>query len=60
MGGSEDIKEFYPFLTAEYAIENEIDDKPAYTRWVLHAVKKITRIILKVSQNIGLSPTKFP
>ena len=54
-----DIKECYPVQMAEYAIENRIDDKPAFTWWVPHVVGKRNRIISKVKSKYWVRTHKF-
>jgi hypothetical protein len=40
-----DLKESHPLETAEYAVNQGIDHKPAFNWWVSHALKKRDRII---------------
>ena len=35
-----DLKNLYPIELAEYAINNKIDDQPAFAWWVPHTFKK--------------------
>ena len=54
-----DIKECYPLQMAEYAIENGISEKPAFSWWVPHVVKKKNRIISKVKSKYWVRTHKF-
>ncbi len=40
-----DLKESHPFETAEYAVTQGIDNKPAFNWWVPHVLKKHDQII---------------
>jgi hypothetical protein len=43
-----DLKDSHPLETAEYAVTQGIDHKPAYNWWVPHVLKKCDRIISSV------------
>ena len=43
-----DVKDSYPIQLAEYAIQNHIDDEPAFAWWTSYVLKKKSRIISKV------------
>ena len=43
-----DIKDSYPVQLAEYAIENDLQHKPAFAWWVPYTIKKKGRIIAKI------------
>ncbi len=42
------LKELYPVETAEYAIQAQIHEEPAFAWWVPQVIKKCKSIILKV------------
>ena len=42
------VKECYPVQTAEYAVSNDVDSKPAFNWWVNHVLNKRDRIISKM------------
>ena len=54
-----DIKECYPLQIGDYAIANGIANKPAFSWWVPHVVKKRNRIIAKVKSKYWLRTHKF-
>jgi uridine kinase len=45
-----DIKEINPVEVAQYAIENDLQDKPVFVWWVPHVLKKWHRIISSVTK----------
>ena len=54
-----DIKECYPLQMADYAIENGISNKLAFSWWVPHVVKKRNRIISKLKSKYWVRTHKF-
>ena len=54
-----DIKECYSVQLAEYAIQNNIQNDPAYAWWVPHVIKKRERIISKVKSNYWTRRSKY-
>ena len=43
-----DIKDLYPVQLAEFAIQNKLQDEPAFAWWVKYTIKKKNRIIAKI------------
>ena len=43
-----EMKESYPLETADYAVEQELQDEPAFIWWVSHALRKRQRFLKKV------------
>ena len=43
------LKECYSLQTAEYAVNNDVDNKPAFNWWISHVLKKRDRIISRVT-----------
>jgi hypothetical protein len=54
-----DMKNSYLVQVADYAITNCIDDEPAFAWWVPTALKKPTRILLKVKAKYWQRTHKF-
>jgi hypothetical protein len=46
-----DVKDSYPVQSAECAVENALERKPAFRWWVAHVLKKRERIIKKVKSS---------
>jgi len=42
------VEDLYPVQLAEFAVENNVIDEPAFARWVPYTLKKKSRIINKV------------
>ena len=43
-----DVKDSYPVELAEFAVQNGIDDEPAFAWWTSYVLKKKSRIISKI------------
>ena len=54
-----DVKEASPTELAEYAINNHIDDEPAFAWWVPYTMKKMHRIINKVKTKYWRTTHKY-
>ena len=54
-----DVKESYLVQVAGYAHQRKLSDKPAFTWWVLHMLKKRESIIAKVKSKYWLRTHKF-
>ena len=54
-----DLKESYPVEVAEYAVNQGIDDEPAFGWWVKHVLKKRNRIISAVNKRYHKRTHKF-
>ena len=54
-----DMKDSYPMQVADYALANQIDDKPAFTWWVTDVFKKRQRILSKVTTKYWQRTHKF-
>ena len=54
-----DLKTANPLELAEYAVANNIDDKPAFNWWVRDAIKWCDRIISKVEAKYWQTTHKF-
>jgi len=54
-----DMKASHPIELAEYAINNKIDDQPAFKWWVPCTVKHTKRIMAKVKSKYWLTSHKF-
>ena len=59
MGSLKDLKQSNPFELAEYAMENEISDKPAFNWWVKETLRQRDRIIYKVKSKYWRTSHKF-
>ena len=54
-----DMKDSYPVQLAECAVQNKIDDEPAFAWWVPHTIKKKAIIIKKVKSKYWLRTHKY-
>ncbi len=54
-----DMKESHPVETAEYAVANMIDQRPAFAWWVPYTLRKRDRIIKSVSARMANTTQKF-
>ena len=54
-----DVKESYPVQLAEYAIENNLADEPAFAWWVNYVHKKRERILSKVKSKYWVRTHKY-
>ena len=54
-----DLKESYPIDVAQYAIDNGIDDEPAFSWWVPYVIKKKERILAAVNRQYHKTTHKF-
>ena len=54
-----DVKESYPVQLAEYAIENNLTDEPAFAWWVNYVHKKRERILSKVKSKYWVRTHKY-
>ena len=46
-----DVKDSYPVQLAEYAVENNLEQEPAFRWWVAYVLMKRDRIIKKIKSN---------
>ena len=53
------LKQSNPVELAEYAVENEINDKPAFNWWVKEILRHINMIISKVKSKYWRASHKF-
>ena len=54
-----DVKDSYPVQLAEYAVENKVDDKPAFKWWVPYTMKKKAHIISKIKSKYWVRSHKY-
>lgn len=54
-----DVKEANPIELAEYAINNKIDDEPAFAWWVPYVIRKRERIIAKTKTKYWRTSHKY-
>ena len=54
-----DVKESNPIELAEYAIQNRIDDEPAFKWWVSLVIRKRNRMVNKVKKKYWRTTHKF-
>ena len=54
-----DVKDSYPVQLAEFAIENKINEEPAFAWWVPFVIKKKARIISKIKSKYWLRTHKY-
>ena len=54
-----DVKESYPVQLAEYAIDNNLADEPAFAWWVNYVHKKRERILSKVKSKYWVRTHKY-
>ena len=54
-----DMKDSYPVQLTEYAVQNKIDDEPAFAWWVPYTIKKKAIIIKKVKSKYWLRTHKY-
>ena len=54
-----DLKESYPIDVAQYAIDNGIDNEPAFSWWVPYITKKKERILAAVNRRYHKTTHKF-
>ena len=54
-----DVKDSYPVEMAEFAIENKIEDEPAFAWWVKYTIKKKNRIISKIKSKYWQRTHKY-
>ena len=54
-----DLKESYPIEVMEYAVQNQIQDEPAFAWWVPFVQKKRARIISKAKTKYWERTHKF-
>ena len=53
------LKESYPVQVAEYAVNNKIDQEPAFNWWVRQVLRKRDRILSKVKSRYWRTTHKF-
>ena len=54
-----DIKDSYPVQLAEFAIQNKLQEEPAFAWWVKYTVKKKNRIIAKIKSKYWEKTHKY-
>ena len=54
-----DVKDSYPVELAEYAVQNKIEDEPAFAWWVSYTIKKKSRIISKIKSKYWQKTHKY-
>ena len=54
-----DLKESSPIEVSDYALDNQIVEKPAFKWWVPHTIHKRSRIISKVKSRYWQTTHKF-
>eukprot|EP00980_Cylindrotheca_fusiformis_P014111 scaffold3713_cov74-Cylindrotheca_fusiformis.AAC.1 len=54
-----DVKDSYPVQLAEFAVDQKIDDEPAFAWWVPYTIKKKARIISKVKSKYWSKTHKY-
>jgi len=54
-----DVKDSYPVELAEYAVNNKVDDEPAFAWWVPYTIKKKARIISKIKSKYWQRTHKY-
>jgi hypothetical protein len=54
-----DLKDTYPVELADYAIDNKIQDEPAFAWWVPYVLKKRTAIISKLRSKFWQKTHKY-
>ena len=54
-----DVKDLYPVELAEYAVNNKVDDEPAFAWWVPYTIKKKARIISKIKSKYWQRTHKY-
>ena len=54
-----DVKDSYPCQLADYAIENHLDELPAFQWWIPYVLKKRDRIIAKTKTNYWQTTHKY-
>ena len=54
-----DVKNCYPVQLSEYAIQMQLEKKPAFAWWIDHAVRKRNRIVAKLKSKYWTKTHKF-
>ena len=54
-----DIKESYPVQLADYVIQHQMDDEPAFAWWISHVNKKRARILSKLKAKYWVRTHKY-
>ena len=54
-----DVKDSFPVQLAEYAVNNKVEDEPAFAWWVPHTLKKKARIISKIKSKYWEKTHKY-
>ena len=54
-----DVKDSYPVELAEHAVNNKVDDEPAFAWWVPYTLKKKARIISKIKSKCWEKTHKY-
>ena len=54
-----DLKNAYPIELANYAIENKIDDEPAFAWWVPYTKRKVKQIMSKIKSKYWQKTHKY-
>ena len=54
-----DFKESNPIRLSEYALENGIEEEPAFKRWAIYVLRRRDRIISKVKEKYWRKSNKF-
>ena len=54
-----DMKDSFPVELAEYAVNNKVEDEPAFAQWVPHTLKKKARIISKIKSKYWEKTHKY-
>jgi hypothetical protein len=54
-----DVKDSYPVQMAEYAVENNLTDKPAFKWWIKHILRKRDRIISRTKSSYWVRTHKY-
>ena len=54
-----DVKDSYPVELAEYAVQNGIQDEPAFAWWVPYTIKKKARIVAKIKSKYWQRTHKY-
>jgi hypothetical protein len=54
-----DVKDSYPVQMAEYAVENDLVEEPAFKWWVPHVLKKRAAIISKTKSKYWIRTHKY-
>ena len=54
-----DVKDSYPVQLAEYVVENNVVEEPAFKWWVPYTIKKKSRIISKIKSKYWVRTHKY-